>query len=64
MWKTMPLPLVIAMVAIAQFFQKLNSCGFANDLFNCDLFLLISSIIIGLNVIVSTVKIKHFIQCN
>jgi hypothetical protein len=32
----MHLTLVIAMVAIAQFSHKVDSCGFANDRFNLD----------------------------
>jgi hypothetical protein len=34
-WETIHLPLVIAMVAIAQFSQKVNSCAFANGRFKC-----------------------------
>jgi hypothetical protein len=32
LWEMMHLPLVITMIATAQFYQKVDSCGFANDL--------------------------------
>jgi hypothetical protein len=34
MWEMMPLPLVIITVAITQFSEKVDLCGFKNDLFN------------------------------
>jgi hypothetical protein len=34
MWETMHLCLAIAMVTVAQFFQKVDSRGFANGRFN------------------------------
>jgi hypothetical protein len=36
LWEMMNFPLVIAMAATAQFSQKVDSCGFANDRFNYD----------------------------
>jgi hypothetical protein len=35
MWKTIYIPPAIAMVAIAQFSQKMDSCCLANDRFSC-----------------------------
>jgi hypothetical protein len=34
LWETMHLTLVIAIMATVQFFQKVDSCGFANDRFS------------------------------
>jgi hypothetical protein len=34
LWETMHLPLVIAMVALTQFSQKVGSCGFAGYRFS------------------------------